>query len=64
MIKKFKIEGYKGVYEITKEYPSKFLAEAKSNTGGTVSLTKNNISKDWLASKGSRNLGKVKWLKD
>ena len=54
---KFKINGYKGIYEIIKLSDSKIFAEAKSNTGGKVSLTKNKNNGLIYISKGSKQLG-------
>ena len=57
---KFKISGYKGIYEILKLSDSKIFAEAKSNTGGKVSLTKNKNNGIVYISKGSKQLGILK----
>jgi hypothetical protein len=52
-----KINGYKGIYEIIRLSDSKIFAEAKSNTGGKVSLTKNKNNGLIYISKGSKQLG-------
>jgi len=59
--KKFKVSGFRGTYKVTQIYPQGFLAEAKSDTGGTISLTKNKSSGRWLATKGTKNYGAVRW---
>jgi hypothetical protein len=38
-------------------------AEAESKNGGKLSLTQNVHTKEWIASKGTKTLPKVRWLK-
>ncbi len=60
--RRFQVCGFKGVYEVKETSPNGIMAEAISDNGGRMSITKNKISGKWIASKGSKTFGDVRMV--